>query len=93
MQKRAVRVITNSKLNAQTAPIFKNLRVLTLCNINKFQTECLMFEVNNSLMPSNSIGMFLQNMNILDFLVIPHSLTVREFSIKNYCVKLRNNLP
>ena len=47
-------------------------------------------KVNNSLLPSDSIGMFLKNMNIhnhntrnkLDFHVIPHSLTVREFSIK-----------
>ena len=60
-----------------------------------------MFKVNNSLLPSNSIGMFLKNMNIhnhnttnkLDFHVIPHLLTVREFSIKIYGVKLWNNLP
>ena len=60
MQKRAMRVITNSKWNAQTASIFNNLRVLALCNINKFQTECFMFKVNNSLLSSNSIGMFLK---------------------------------
>ena len=60
-----------------------------------------MFKVNNSLLPSNSIGMLLKNMNIhhhntrnkLDFHIIPHSLTVREFSIKIYDVKLWNNLP
>ena len=59
MQKRAMRFITNSKWNVHT-PIFKNLHVLTLCNINKFQTGCFMFKVNNSLLPSNSIGMFLK---------------------------------
>ena len=50
-----MRVITNSKRNAHTVPILKNLRVLTLCNINKFQAGCFMFKVNNSLIPSNSI--------------------------------------
>ena len=54
-------VIINSKWNGQTAYIFNNLRVLTLCNINKFQTGCFMCKVNNSLLPSNSIGMFLEN--------------------------------
>ena len=44
MRKRAMRVITNSKWNVQTAPIFNNVRVLTLCNINKFQTGCFMFK-------------------------------------------------
>ena len=82
--------------------LFKqNHRILTLYNINKFQTECFMFKVNNSLLPSNPIGTFLINMNIyahntrnkLDFHVIPHSLVVREYSIKIYVVKLWNNLP
>ena len=94
-----MRDIRSSKWNAQTASIFNNLRVLTLCNINKFQTGCFMFKVNNSLLQSNSIGMFLKNMNIhnhnttnkLDFHVIPHSHTVREFSIKIYGVNLWNN--
>ena len=53
-----------------------------------------MFKVNNSLLSSNTIDMFLKNMNIhdhntrnkLDFHVIPHSLTVRELSIKIYGV-------
>ena len=53
------------------------------------------------LLPPNSIGNFLTNMNIhyhntrnkLEFHVIPHSLIVREFSIKIYGVKLWNNLP
>ena len=66
MEKRAMRVITNSKWNVRTAPIFRNLRVLTLCDIKKFQTGCFMFKVNNSLLPSNSIGLFLKNMNIHD---------------------------
>ena len=54
MQERATRVITNSKWNVHTAPISKDFRVLTLCNINKFQIGRFMFKVNNSLLPSNS---------------------------------------
>ena len=79
-----------------TAPTFKNLHVLTLYNINKFQTGCFMFKVNNSLLPSNSISIFLKSMNIhdhntrnkFDFYVVPHSLTIHEYSIKMDGVKL-----
>ena len=89
MQKRAMRVITNSKWNVHTAPILKNLRVLILCNINKFQTGCFMFKVSKSLLSSNSIGTLLKIMKIdyhhtrnkLDFHVIHHSLTVHECSL------------
>ena len=60
-----------------------------------------MFKVNSSILSQNSIGTFLTKMNVhdhitrnkLDFHVIPHSLIVREFSKKNYGVKLWNNLP
>ena len=79
MQKRAMRVITNSKWNVHTAPIFKHLGILTLCNINKCQTGCFMYKVKNNLLPSNSISMFVHNMHIhdhntrnkLDFHVVP----------------------
>ena len=60
-----------------------------------------MFKVNNCLLPSNPFGTFLKNMNIydhnttnkLDFHVIPHSLSLREYRIKICAVKLWNNLP
>ena len=60
-----------------------------------------MFKINNSLLPSDSIGMFLKNMNIhnhntrnkLDFYVISHSQTVPELSIQIYGVKLWKNVP
>ena len=79
--------------------LLNTLCVLTKCNINKFQTGYFMFKVNNILLPSNSIGMFLKNTNIHDhntsnklvFHVIPHSLTVHEYSIKIDGVKLWNN--
>ena len=59
-----------------------------------------MFKVNNSLLPSDSIGMFLKNKNIhnhntrnkLDFHVIPHSQTIPELSIPIYGVKFCKNL-
>ena len=101
MQKRAMRVITNSKWNAQTAPIF----IIFVCSLYaisirfKLDVSCLRLIIVS--LPLNSIGMFLQNMNIhnhntrnkLGFHVISHSLTVREFSITIYGVKLGNNLP
>ena len=55
MQKRAMRDNTNSKWNVHTAPIFKNLRALILCNLNKFQSGRFMLKVNNSHLSSNFI--------------------------------------
>ena len=41
IQKNAVRIITNSKFNAHTSPIFKNLKILKIEDI--FKLSCLTF--------------------------------------------------
>ena len=86
MQIRAMRIIIDSMWNLQTNPIFLILRVRTLCSTNTLTTGCFIFKVNSSLLPSNSIVMFLTNINNpdhntrnkLNFHVNPHSLVVRE---------------
>ena len=43
-QKKSVRIISLSKWNAHTKPLFVNHRILTLSNINMFQVCCFMYK-------------------------------------------------
>ena len=44
-QKKAARIISLSKWNARTKPLFVNHRILTLSIINRFQVCCFMYKV------------------------------------------------
>ena len=88
-------ILLHTLCDAHAAPIFKNIRVLTLYNINKFQTGCFVFMVNKSLVIKFYWNV-LKNMNIHDyntknklvFHVIHHSLLVRQQTITIYGVQL-----
>ena len=61
-QEKAVRIISLSKWNAHTKPLFINHRILTLSNINIFQVCCFMYKVRYNLLPSFCINCsFLNN--------------------------------
>ena len=100
-QKKAVRIISFSKWNSHTKPLFVNHRILTLSNINIFQVCCFMYKVRYNLFPSFCINWFLKNNeihhhctgNAIKFYVISHRLTCRSHIIKVLGVKLLNNLP
>ena len=61
LQKRAMRLITNSPWRAHTAPLFNRLRVLTIFEINKLQTACFMFKINKQQLPSYFNDLFIRN--------------------------------
>ena len=50
-KKKAVSIIINSKWNTHTQPIFRNLYLLTLFNINKMQIYCVMYKIVHKLLP------------------------------------------
>ena len=50
-QKEAVRIISLSKWNAHTKPLFVNHLILTLSNINIFQVGCYNYKVRYNLLP------------------------------------------
>ena len=54
-QKRAIRVVTNSKWNSHTAPLFVKLNVLTLYNINALQKILVYDVVIDDIMISNKV--------------------------------------
>ena len=51
LQKRAVRLCTGSKYLATTSPLFKRLRILKICDINKLQIITFMFKIKHELLP------------------------------------------
>ena len=53
MQKRAIRVVSNSKWNSHSSPLFIKMYVLTLYNVNQFQTCCFMHKIHNHILPIN----------------------------------------
>ena len=75
LQKKAVRTITLSKINAHTAPIFKNNNILTVDDIYKLQ--CLKFYhkyINNAL-PLNLLNLTIQQ----NFTI--HNINTRQASL------------
>ena len=54
LQKRAVRLISKSEYRAHSSPIFKDLRILKLSDINTFQTLMFMYKIKNNLLPTSS---------------------------------------
>ena len=101
LQKKAVRIITNSSWLAHTAPLFKRLKLLTIFDINKLQTACFVFKSVNSDIPSYFVNMFVSNSNIhqyntrqVDKLHLRFSRTkTRQNSVAIYGVKIWNDIP
>ena len=61
LQKRAMRIITCSKYNAHTAPIFKDLKLLKLDDIFKLSLLKFNYKLVNNLLPKYFPGMFVLN--------------------------------
>ena len=64
MQKRAIRIVSNSRWDAHTAPLFKKLHILTIFELNKLQIACFMYRINNNMLPSFFSNMFCVNSNV-----------------------------
>jgi len=58
IQKRAIRLIINSEWNAHTAPLFRDLNILTIHQLNLLHVALFMYKVYNILLPKYFIGMF-----------------------------------
>lgn len=64
LQKRVVRIITNSHYRAHSAPLFKSLSLLPLHYIFEFAIAKLMFKIMNKIIPPVLNDMFTVNMNV-----------------------------
>jgi hypothetical protein len=64
VQKKAIRIITNSKWDTHTSPLFKNLKVLKLYDLNSLQIGCFVYKVMHNLLPHSFQNYFILNTNI-----------------------------
>ena len=66
LQKRAVRIITNSKYNAHTEPLFKDLHLLKITDI--FDVQCMKFwyKFSNNTLPNYFRFMFQYNSSLYE---------------------------
>ena len=64
LQKRAVRVITSSKFREHTAPLFKDLKLLTLQQLYLYRIGLFMFKVHHNKVPDVCQSIFVTNANV-----------------------------
>ena len=67
LQKRALRIVNNSTYDANTSPIFKELKLLKFHDIHSFQLGFFMFSLNNSTLPSKFNNLFQINSQIHNY--------------------------
>ena len=100
LQKRALRIVNNSTYDANTSPIFKELKLLKFHDIHSFQLGFFMFSLKNSTLPSKFNNLFLINSQIHNYNTrnahlfrLPLCRTItRQFSIYFQGLKFYNSL-
>jgi len=63
-QKKAIRIITNSKWNTHTKPLFYNIRILPIDKLNDLHVACFMYRAMHNLLPWYFCSMFVPNLEI-----------------------------
>ncbi len=64
LQKRIVRILTNSEFRAHTAPLFRELKLLDIYNLNPFYIAKFMFSYHNHLLPPSFQNLFVASHQI-----------------------------
>ena len=64
MQKKALRVITNSTYNAHTDPIFKAQQIIKLPDLHELHVNKFMYQYYIANLPGSLNNLFIQNRNI-----------------------------
>ena len=94
LQKRAIRIMTNSKYNAQTDPLIKSLNLLKIKNI--FDVQCMKFWckfVNNNV-PTHFDSIFRYNHELYEIQTRSHELLhLYPFRTSNAHNTLRPRIP
>ena len=100
LQKRVIRIMSRSAFDAHTDPLFKNLKILNLESIYKFQVGKFMYQYRSGLLPDSFNNMFLVTHQVHSygtrsskFFHLPQCRTnVRMFSISFQGPKFFNSL-
>ena len=64
LQKRAVRAVTNSDYQAHTAPLFSQLKILDIFQINTLDIAKFMFRYHDNLLPPLFLNPFMTNSQV-----------------------------
>ena len=99
-QKRLMRIITNSSRLSHSAPLFKQLSILPVYDINNLQVGCFMYSAVNRLLPQCFSSMFVTNSTLHSYSTRRHNdihqtqfrLNITKFSIRVYGALLWNSL-
>ena len=98
--KKALRIITFSKRNCHSKPLFRRLEILPVTDLNKYQVLCIVYKALNGLQPAHFQSLFELNIDIHKHFtrqtskihVRPCRTKIRQYSIKIYGTKLWNLL-
>ena len=101
LQKRAVRAITNSDFRAHSAPLFAQLNILDIFQVNSLYVAKFMFSYHHRLLPSPFLNLFLSNSQIHNYdtrasaQLRPHACrtNIKRFTILYQGPKIWNALP
>ena len=72
-QKRALRIMTNSKYNAHTEPLFKDLKLLKLDGIFDIQCMNFFYKFTNNTLPKYFHSLFRYNRDIYEIMTRNHN--------------------
>ena len=101
LQKRALRIVTNSNYLSHTEPIFYRLKTLKLQDIHTLQTGTFMYKYSNSLLPSLFQDIYTLNSNIhtyptrrsTDYHLENPKIIIAQKSIRHHGPDIWNDLP
>ena len=99
LQKKALRIITNSSYNTHTKPLFYNLNLLNIKQIKHVQICELMYRYEKNLLPLAFVSFFtpttqtIQTRSKRSFLCPYARTNIRKFSIGYQGPLIWNNLP
>ena len=101
LQKRIVRILTNSEFRAHTAPLFNELKLLDIYNLNVFYTAKFMFSYHNHLLPPSFQNLFVTSHQIHNYNTRNASsyrsyacnTNVKQFTVLFQGPKIWNSLP
>lgn len=99
-QKKAIRIITFSKWNAHTKPLFCRLKLLPVFDINKLQILCFTYRALKGLLPNQFNNLYVLNSHIHDHFTRqtvkihsqPCRTKIRQYSVRIRGIKLWNSL-
>ena len=99
VQKKSVTFLTGKQWNDHSAPLFKEMNILTLRDINTLQVACFLYKAVNNELPFSFKHYFILNKTTHDHFtrccdnihIVGCNSVIRSFSIRVYGPKIWNN--